>query len=209
VLIDGTNHAEFTLTSDWFGALPYRLHEVGVVSEDKHSFDLVACPEIVTAGKVFGLLLDLRQPTTLSIDAEAEVVGMTTAGSSSNDSRRSATSYAVPIDDALAIAEQISAGRQSGSIRVGPKAYLGITVVAAEGATTGVGVNSVVEGGPADTAGIEAGDILLTLDGVSIESQQALDRFLFAHQVGDTVTVTIYRAGQQGSADITLAEDTN
>ena len=77
-LVDGTNHVEFTLTSDWFGAIPYRLHEVGIVSEDKNSFDLVACPEIVTAGKVFGLLLDLRNPTTLTIDTEAEVISSLT-----------------------------------------------------------------------------------------------------------------------------------
>lgn len=74
VLIPGTNHVEFTLTNDWHNAVPYRLHEVGIVSEDKHSFDIVACPEIVTAGKIFGLLLDLRNPTTLTIDTEAEVV---------------------------------------------------------------------------------------------------------------------------------------
>ena len=77
-LVSGTNHVEFTLTSDWFGAIPYRLHEVGIVSEDKNSFDLVACPEIVTAGKVFGLLLDLRSPTTLTVDTEAEVVSSPT-----------------------------------------------------------------------------------------------------------------------------------
>ena len=72
---------------------------------------------------------------------------------------------------------------------------------------SGLYITSVAPDSPAAQAGIEPGDILLTLDGVRIESQEALDRFLFAHQVGDTVTVTIYRAGQQGSADITLAED--
>ena len=72
---------------------------------------------------------------------------------------------------------------------------------------SGLYITSVAPDSPAAQAGIEPGDILLTLDGVRIESQEALDRFLFAHQVGDTVTVTIYRAGQQGSADITLVED--
>ena len=74
VLVEGTNHVEFTLTSDWHHAIPYRLHEVAIVSEDKNSFDIVACPEIVAAGKVFGLLLDLRNPATLTVDTEAEVV---------------------------------------------------------------------------------------------------------------------------------------
>jgi len=78
VLANGRNHVEFTLTSNWLGAIPYRLHEVGIVSEDKNSFDLVSCPEIVTAGKVFGLLLDLQSPTTLTINTEAEVVSSLT-----------------------------------------------------------------------------------------------------------------------------------
>ena len=74
---------------------------------------------------------------------------------------------------------------------------------------SGLYINSVDPDGPAGQAGIEPGDILLSLDDQRIESQEDLDRFLFNHQVGDTVTVTIYRAGQQGSADITLAEATN
>lgn len=74
---------------------------------------------------------------------------------------------------------------------------------------SGLYINSVDPDGPAGQAGIEPGDILLALDDQRIESQEDLDRFLFNHQVGDTVTVTIYRAGQQGSADITLAEATN
>lgn len=74
VLVPGPNRIEFTLTSDWHGAIPYRLHEVGIVSEDRHSFDIVSCPEIVAAGKVFGLLLDLQSPATLTAVTDAQVV---------------------------------------------------------------------------------------------------------------------------------------
>ena len=72
---------------------------------------------------------------------------------------------------------------------------------------TGLYLTEVEPDGPADRAGIQPGDILLTLDGTSITSADALDRFLYAHQVGDTVTVTVYRSGQQGTVDITLEED--
>ena len=72
---------------------------------------------------------------------------------------------------------------------------------------TGLYLTEVEPDGPADRAGIQPGDILLTLDGISITSADALDRFLYAHQVGDTVTVTVYRSGQQGTVDITLEED--
>ena len=60
VLKSGKNRVEFSLTSNWRNALPYRLHEVGIVSEDCHSFDIVSCPETAVVGKSFGLLLDIR-----------------------------------------------------------------------------------------------------------------------------------------------------
>lgn len=48
------------------------------IPEGKNSLCIVACPEIAAACKVFGLLLDLRSPTTLTIDAEAEAVSFLT-----------------------------------------------------------------------------------------------------------------------------------
>jgi len=73
-LLPGTNRLEFTLTSDWNNAAPYRLHEVGIVSDEYHSFDVVSCPEVVTAGKVFGLLLELNHPAALTVETEAELL---------------------------------------------------------------------------------------------------------------------------------------
>lgn len=73
-LLPGTNRLTFTLTSDWHNAIPYRLHEVGIVSQDRNSFDIVSCPQIVTAGKPFGLLLDLQKPCTLTVQTDAQVL---------------------------------------------------------------------------------------------------------------------------------------
>lgn len=70
----GTNALTFRLTSDGHDPLPYRLHEIGLVSEDAHPVDIVACPEIVTAGEDFGLLLSLQGPCTLTLDSPAEAV---------------------------------------------------------------------------------------------------------------------------------------
>ena len=72
----------------------------------------------------------------------------------------------------------------------------------------GLYITQVEPDSPADLAGIEPGDILLTLDGESITSPEALERILYSRQVGDRVEVTIYRAGHQGSATLTLVEDT-
>ena len=72
VLQEGKNRLEFHLISDWNGALPYRIHEVGIVSEDRHSFDVVSCPEVAVCGKEFSLLLDLSAPCTLQVQSEAK-----------------------------------------------------------------------------------------------------------------------------------------
>ena len=74
ILIPGINRISFTLTNNWRDAIPYRLHEAGIVSEDCHSFDIVSCPQIVTAGKKFSLLLDLRKPATLTAETNAQVL---------------------------------------------------------------------------------------------------------------------------------------
>ena len=71
----------------------------------------------------------------------------------------------------------------------------------------GLYVTAVETGSPADLAGILPRDILLTLDGESITSQEDLDRLLSERQVGDSVTLTLYRAGQQGRVELTLTED--
>lgn len=77
ILNNGENTVKFTLTSDWHDALPYRLHELGIVSEGAALFNIVSCPENVTVGKPFGLLLDIKNDVTISVDSKADVVGKT------------------------------------------------------------------------------------------------------------------------------------
>ncbi|MBE6590716.1 MAG: hypothetical protein E7646_01585 [Ruminococcaceae bacterium] len=74
VMKKGKNSIRFTLLSDWFGALPYRLHEVGIVSEDKNSFDVVSFPEVAVCGEEFSLMLDIHKPCTLKVESSAAVV---------------------------------------------------------------------------------------------------------------------------------------
>lgn len=73
-LINGNNHIEFTVTSDWHDALPYRLHELGIVSEAASCFNILSCPEVVTENKPFSLLLDIKEPCTLRLKSEAKAI---------------------------------------------------------------------------------------------------------------------------------------
>ena len=62
-----------------------------------------------------------------------------------------------------------------------------------------------ITGAPA-ASGIRAKDILLSIDGIRIASQEALDRVLSVRQAGEQVTLVLYRDGRQYSVKLTLQE---
>jgi S1-C subfamily serine protease len=141
-------------------------------------------------------------------DDQGEVVGISTAASSNNASgvvdQGAAESYAVPIDDAMAIVDQIEAGNESGDVQVGPSPYLGIE---ATQATTGVGVGTVENDGAAARAGVAAGDTITALDGTKVSSLAELRTVLGKHEPGDQVQITWTTAnGSSKTATITLGD---
>ncbi|WP_052462702.1 S1C family serine protease [Nigerium massiliense] len=155
------------------------------------------------------------------LDAQGEVVGMTTAGGTGGGYRPTSattTSFAIDIDDALAVANVIEAGRDSGTVQVGPNPYLGITVASAQGgsgdrgyggygeaSSDGVEVNSVTPGTPADTAGLGEGDVITSVGGTRVTSQAELAAALAERQPGQRVTVTWDTAdGRSETATVTL-----
>lgn len=70
----------------------------------------------------------------------------------------------------------------------------------------GMYVTAVEDGSPADSIGLEAGDILMKVDGLQILDMNTLNTVLYNHQVGDVVTLTVYRGGYQANVQATLAE---
>jgi S1-C subfamily serine protease len=76
------------------------------------------------------------------------------------------------------------------------------------GNLAGVVVQHIVEDSPAQAAGLEAGDVITTLDGEAVESAQALTESIAAHAPGDEVTLTVVRlsSGDERQVVVTLAE---
>ena len=70
----------------------------------------------------------------------------------------------------------------------------------------GLYVTDVISGGAAWEAGVQAGDILVSIDGESLSSAEDLTRILSAHAVGDTVELQLYRSGREGTVTATLTE---
>ncbi|MBK8461025.1 MAG: trypsin-like peptidase domain-containing protein [Micropruina sp.] len=119
-------------------------------------------------------------------DHEGEVFGVTTARS-----RTTGASYAVPIQDALAIVAQVDSGFESARVQIGPSGYLGIEVLRAELGSNGeVRVFDIEPGGPAARVGIHAGDTLLSVGSVPLTRYTDLKHLIRAAEPGDKIEVS-------------------
>ena len=72
----------------------------------------------------------------------------------------------------------------------------------------GVYIVEVVKGGPADKAGLQAGDRIVSVDGTEIASKDDLGTLMQKHAAGDTLSITIARDGQMQTVNVTLGEKT-
>ena len=70
--------------------------------------------------------------------------------------------------------------------------------------TYGAYLSEVVDGGPAARAGLRAGDILTSLDGVSFDEQHLFLNLLLDHKAGDQVQFHFLRQGESGDVTVTL-----
>jgi serine protease Do len=117
-------------------------------------------------------------------------------------------SFAVPIDEAIRVADQL---RKTGKVTRG---RLGVQIgevskdVAESlglGKARGAEVSLVEPGGPADKAGIKVGDIILKFNGNAIERSADLPRQVGATAVGSRATVTVWRKGAQQDIAVSIA----
>ncbi len=134
-----------------------------------------------------------------------KVIGMDTAASSSSSfgySSQPVEAYAIPINRALSIADQIESGHETSTIHIGAPAFLGVGL---QDSTNGAVVTNVASGSPAEQAGLAAGDVITSLGGKSVDSAQALSTAIAAHNPGDHVTLGwTDQSGQSQSASVTL-----
>jgi S1-C subfamily serine protease len=133
------------------------------------------------------------------VNADGAVVGMNAAASSGNGGAGFGGSanegYAIPIENAVAIAKKIASGQGGDRIHVGAnRAMLGVSVSGtANGlgqASDGAAVQDVQPGSAAEQAGIQAGDTITGIDDTTITSAQQLTHALVQYQPKDSVTVT-------------------
>ena len=138
-----------------------------------------------------------------------EVVGIVSAkySSASNEESVEGLGFAIPINDVIAMIQDIMTNGY-----VTNKPYLGITggsmteQMAAQfryDIDSGVFVYSVEEGGAADKAGLQMGDVITKVGDTDITSMEDLNVVKKQYSAGDTATFTIYRDGQEMTVEVT------
>ena len=137
-----------------------------------------------------------------------ELIGLVNAKSSSSDAE--GLGFAIPINDAIEVAQDLL---ENGYVSGRP--YMGITYIAVTDSQTaaqlnvnayGVYVVDVVQGGPADKAGLKAGDRIVSIDGTEIAQKDDLGTLIQQHSAGDTLSITVARDGQMQTVSLTLGE---
>jgi len=64
----------------------------------------------------------------------------------------------------------------------------------------------VVPGGPADKAGMQAGDVILRVNEKRVNTAKDVGKEVRAHDAGSQITVTVWRKGREQKAEVVLGE---
>ena len=197
--------AEVAAVGNPLGELTYSLN-VGYisamnryVSTDGTSIDMMQIDASINPGNSGGPLFDMG----------GSVVGITTAkysGTTAMGTSIEGIGFAIPINDVLAILDDL---RENG--RVPNRAFIGITVSTVAAAHSGSGlpdgayVESVTENSSGALAGLQAGDVITAINGVSIAGVEDLSAELKNYRASDTATLTVYRSGR--TLELTISFD--
>jgi putative serine protease PepD len=145
------------------------------------------------------------------VNASGQLIGINSAiaslgssGVSTSQSGNIGIGFAIPVNEARSIADQLIASGKA------THPYLGVASrdgVVADGAAKRAGsvLSSVVSGAPAAKAGLKAGDAIIAIDGVPVDGSLSLVAQVRERKVGDQVTLKIVRDGQSRDVTATLA----
>ncbi len=138
------------------------------------------------------------------VDGAGHVVGINTALAGIG------LGLAVPINDATRVI--ISTLIRDGRVR---RAHIGVAVAPrplppriAErlGRRAGVQIMQVIDGGPADVAGLQRGDLVLELDGEPVTDASDLQRLMVHERIGRGVSAVVLRDGAKKTIELVLDE---
>jgi S1-C subfamily serine protease len=166
------------------------------------------------------------------VNSSAQVIGMDTAANTSGfapDQSEATAGFAIPINHAISITNQIAAGHASSTVHIGLGGFLGVTAAAASdpsgcqgnggsgfgggfgGSTppvsSGALICQVYPGTPAQAGGLTGGDVITSVNGQTVASSDALTTLMAGDHPGDQLSISYVDAnGATHQTSVTLSE---
>lgn len=143
------------------------------------------------------------------VDSNGQLVGICTLFSSDTKSF-AGIGFAIPVNYAIDIANQILSGQQ---VR---HAYIGLSMQTVTprvekrndlSVDYGAYVAGLLDDSPAEGAGIKKGDVIISIGGERVISADAAIIAVRSHKIGETVPVEIMRGGDRLTINVTLGSD--
>ena len=177
--------------------------QLGLIKDRYGVEDFIQTDAAINPGNSGGALVDLS----------GAVVGINSAIATQGTGTYIGYGFAIPINMAKAVAKDLIA---HGKVTRG---YIGIEISGVDDALAksigldkpeGIMVQSLVEGGAAKSAGIKEGDVILKVDGKTVNQPSDLQSYIAGKSAGTVVDLTIFRDGKEIDRKVTLkARDEN
>ena len=139
------------------------------------------------------------------VNSNGQVIGINTLKLSGTGIE--GVGFAIPINDTINIYKQLI---ENGKVS---RPYIGISgsdlsekVAERYNLPVGIYVESISEDSNAKDSGLKKGDVITAINGNKVTTMQELNAIKNKLQIGDTVTLTVYRSGQDLEIKITLTE---
>lgn len=190
-----------SVTSGWISAVDRE-----VTDEDgKTTGKLIQTDAAINPGNSGGALLNMQ----------GELIGINSAKAAATEVE--GMGYAIPVSVAQPILDELMNRETRYKTDEEHAGYIGVTCLNVDstsaqtyGIPLGAFVDSVEEGGPAQTAGIQKGDVIVKFDGMTVSGSSDLVGKLEYYQAGETVEVVISRAQngeyQEQTVSVTLGK---
>ena len=166
-----------------------------VTDTDGKTYTLIQTDAAINAGNSGGAL----------VNGEGKVIGVNTLKLTGNDVE--GMGFAIPINSTTDITSQLI---QYSKVR---RPYIGVTGMDLDAETAkknnlveGIYVKDVETFSAAEKAGIKIGDVIVKADGKDVKTMDELNEIKNSHSIGDEMTITVNRDGQEKDLTITLGE---
>ena len=171
----------------------------GSSADDSSYINAVQTDAAINPGNSGGPLVNLR----------GQVVGVnsaiaTSGGTADGEAGNIGVGFAIPVEQVKITADQILKTGEARYPVIGAQVRTTESAVAA----TGAEISEVLDDSPSEAAGLEAGDLVIEVDGQRVVDGISLIVNIRSHQPGQVVEFTYVRDGQQRTADIELGSET-